>query len=329
MAFANWMIDSHNNPQAPLGSVELLVSGGHFRRTDGTTSPVDDPAFEACRTAAKAWNGRLQQPDDVAVFYCCGHGLQPNAVKTTLLASDFANPAEGDWENAIDFDHTLLAMNASRSQRQVYILDACRNVADQAQNYTDVKPRALVTLSRPSASKAQDLLILSAAMAGHTAHADPGATVSWLTTDLIAALNDSAAWSTVRGGFAVTTSSLKDEVSRLMRCRVQPNGDPAYCDPKHQANLSITRLHITKQPPLVTATVDCFPDSELEHAELHARPKTAGLTGSSRPPTPRPWKVDLRAGLYDFEARFASGRPSGVESNVIVFPPDPECTITV
>src|SRR5690348_1004793 len=71
---AHWLINEFNNAQAPLGSVELLVSpapGGAL-----PPWPAEGATLANVRAAYKRWLARCDlNPGNLALFYYCGHGV--------------------------------------------------------------------------------------------------------------------------------------------------------------------------------------------------------------------------------------------------------------
>jgi hypothetical protein len=75
---ANWMVgkltNSHKNPKAPLGTVELLLSPQRYTDPQGNATQVDAATFGSIKTAFERWLKRCDRhPDNVSLFYFCGH----------------------------------------------------------------------------------------------------------------------------------------------------------------------------------------------------------------------------------------------------------------
>lgn len=125
-----WFDTELNNPEAPLKSVEVLISGAVplvFEDADGLTQEVEGVTLNKVKVAAEAWFDRLDTDENnIGVFYFCGHGLG-DGYTTQLLLSDYGKSAIA-LENAIHFNGFKLAMGTCRAKRQIYFVDACRSV---------------------------------------------------------------------------------------------------------------------------------------------------------------------------------------------------------
>ena len=112
---------------APLGTVDLLVSTAPGDDDPGGTGgPYERATRTAIQEAFDRWWVRCESnPDNVAVFFFCGHGLQ--ASSHVLLPTDFG--ATGNpWAQAIDFNRTRDAFLTNKAKTQVFLVDACREV---------------------------------------------------------------------------------------------------------------------------------------------------------------------------------------------------------
>ena len=78
-AFARWLLDSYKNPEKPLASVELLVSGkstGKFVLPDGTVKNVQRASMANVKEAITHWQERGDShTGNLMVFFFSGHGL--------------------------------------------------------------------------------------------------------------------------------------------------------------------------------------------------------------------------------------------------------------
>src|SRR5688572_2824070 len=70
---ADWLVDERSRDQVtPLGSVELLLSWPDAKFRDVEVDPADQANFD---DAWMRWYDRCaEHPDNVALFYFCGHG---------------------------------------------------------------------------------------------------------------------------------------------------------------------------------------------------------------------------------------------------------------
>lgn len=90
LAFARLLVDGGTARwNVPAGSVDLLISSPDGDVPPGLPEPAPrEPTIDRIREAFAAWLARCAtHPENVAVLYFCGHGLQ--AESQLLLAGDF------------------------------------------------------------------------------------------------------------------------------------------------------------------------------------------------------------------------------------------------
>jgi hypothetical protein len=92
------------NQQAPLGSIELLLSPAtiNYELPDGGFKQVDAATTPNIQAAFNNWYARANKSEkNVAVFYFCGHGLESDV--TLLLLEDFGSNPNNLWDHARDY----------------------------------------------------------------------------------------------------------------------------------------------------------------------------------------------------------------------------------
>ena len=79
MAMLSWIDTMLNNPEAPLKSIEVLISQAEQAQyTDcaGLTQGIDPATWRNYEASVRAWKARSSSDRrNVAIFYFCGHGL--------------------------------------------------------------------------------------------------------------------------------------------------------------------------------------------------------------------------------------------------------------
>lgn len=133
LALARWLETDYCNPDAPLGSIRLLVSPSREEKEqhDALATPE---ATVLCATTAnvkaalRAWKHDCEKNrDHVAVFYAAGHGIQLSKDDSIVLLEDFADPSENVLGCAMDIGAIWRGMsNESAAKTQFYFVDACR-----------------------------------------------------------------------------------------------------------------------------------------------------------------------------------------------------------
>ena len=76
-AFATWLLETYDNPEAPLASLDLLLSDAKDQKFKSATGTVEVEAatFDNVSKAIKAWAKRSTREDDILVFFFSGHGI--------------------------------------------------------------------------------------------------------------------------------------------------------------------------------------------------------------------------------------------------------------
>ena len=78
MAFADWLLSEHQNPAAPAGSVELLLSPAQsYQLSSGQSIYIESATMANVEAAFFRWYEHCTaHNDNVAIFYFCGHGVK-------------------------------------------------------------------------------------------------------------------------------------------------------------------------------------------------------------------------------------------------------------
>jgi hypothetical protein len=133
IALANWFASHLANPDRPLGSLEVLVSGGPAayslpgKQKKLRLQTADIGTLEV---ALKAWADRCDRnPDNLAVFYFCGHGVA-SGQEQSLLLQDFGHDAGSPFRDALAFSQFRVGMRSRRVRNQCFFVDACRSVSE-------------------------------------------------------------------------------------------------------------------------------------------------------------------------------------------------------
>jgi len=141
--FANWLKDSYNNPDAPLGTVRLLMSPSEWEKQNVPgLANLPGEVLAATRDnvgeAVNQWHeAASEDPGHVAILYASGHGIQLSKDEGGIvLLEDFAK-----WRNA-PLDHSLDVGAVRRgmagptmAQKQFYFVDACEVRPTEAVDY--------------------------------------------------------------------------------------------------------------------------------------------------------------------------------------------------
>lgn len=325
-ALTDWFVGEMENPDTPLGSAEMLLSPpGTYALPDGRSVEVDAATIGNIAAAFDAWLARCNRHEDnIAIFYFCGHGLMREVV--ALLAEDFGRSGQRPFEASVDFTMTFEGMAQSAARRQLYIIDACRQVmrSTLALQRIDSTALAIGTFER---EHERDAPILYASAEDDRAYALSGRPTR-LADALLKGLRGLGS-EIVDGSWIVTPRRLLEAVSDLV---VQENVPGAPMQrPRiggETAGLAAT-LHRLASPPKIPVTIELDPERALELAELSLVPVRPGQA-YRRDPSPERWTVEVEPGDYDAVARFSTGDyRESMKSFVAVPPPPPPLSLKV
>ena len=164
--FCEWLLDQYQDEDARLSSVDLLISDAQDHSfavpTAGGPAKIVDleqADIAAISLAARAWKAR-GKPDDLMIFFFCGHGVV-SGFKTALLASDFAKDDELPWDGAFSFSDFCENMRSCRAKRQVFFVDACRVSSDALLRNTTATLTTLVGTKLPLSPGVQQAVYFS------------------------------------------------------------------------------------------------------------------------------------------------------------------------
>lgn len=142
LAMAHWVLHEYRSLDRPLRSLELLISPADpnmdvkvdfagktvERAYMGQAKPQGPfPAYGLAKAVAD-WKQRATRSEsNSTLFYFCGHGVEYQGVPHLLLEG-FEPSADAPFESALNFDKFHKGMEMCLARRQLYIVDACRDV---------------------------------------------------------------------------------------------------------------------------------------------------------------------------------------------------------
>lgn len=304
MAMLEWFDKNLHNPDAPLKSIEVLVSQDPpvtYTDTQGKTATIDEASWAKFEDAADAWFKRHDtDPDNVAVFYFCGHGTG-DGTQTYLMMSDTG--AGVFLRNALTFTAFRMGVGQSKALKQLFLIDACRTV-DVALLLSGaaapVNSGLPVNVTRIHQGHSP---VLYSARMGERAFATPGR-ISDFTAALLEGLNRFGVFKLHGRSWVVQPKELQSAVSALMD---DFSGKPP-CDLDGIKGNGFP-LHVLRQPPEVVVHVmlDDPAASATASISCHAAGKDVVRTTGDHP-----WRTALPEGHCDFKASFA--QPSAYQA---------------
>jgi hypothetical protein len=307
VAVARWFQNAYQNPAAPLGSVEILVSADPAVTYDPGTgaAAVDSATLAHVKQAFGQWYGRCDlNTANVAVFYFCGHGVRK--VTRALLLEDFGAFVGRIFENSINLDETISGMDACAARTQCFFIDACQDIPYAAMRLLNDLESCTLFAPTGAISGDRNMVDLHSSVPGAAAYALPD-TLSPFTDALLRCLDGSGAWPR-RGSWVVTTSSLASAVSRLMLYLNRDGATPSQLTHASMQGDPNTPIHPLIKSPQVPVFFELDPSAATLAASIV-------LNQPDDPPTPvpdtlknppGPWEIIVPAGQYKARVSFQS-----------------------
>ena len=298
----------------PLGSIEVVVSPYPDASSVMTEAAPMPATLQNIKIAYAEWKDRCNDhPDNVALFYFCGHGLEKG--DQYLLTQDFGKDTNDPWSDAIAFNATRRAFHRCKAKTQLFFIDACRQVTATmlTQDLTSVPP-----IDRPDQITPDCAHFLTVKAAAFNENAfgrvnEP----SFFVRALIAGLKGGAS-EKLNGEWKVSTSSLANKIPEILGKIEASQNYPQRSESQMGGKQHIIKL---AGPPKVSCTVDCEPGAALALADLSYRNVDTGGNETRPAPAPDPWQIDLEAGYYELEARFQANQFKGAKNREFAAPP--------
>jgi hypothetical protein len=323
VAVAQWLAQAPSETwTAPLASIDLLVSAHPDH--PGVGAGTGTPTRAAVRDAYQAWRHRAQErPDNVALLYFCGHGLQ-SGTRRLLLTSDFGADEEDPFAGAFNLEATRDARVAEGPATQCFFIDSCASPAPWLMLHERPEVPGLSTRAarRTGAAATNTVTILASPPYGE-AESKPGE-ISAYTRALLAAFAGTAA-SRCGTDWVVRLRDLFDAMTP--RIGADDDTDQVLVQDGQMGDAVLWRL---AEAPPVDFTVRCIPDIAHRQAALACEPfRPPGARWERRTPDRTPWPVRSIAGSHLLEATFADGDYPGVSERLDVLPFTGDLTLRV
>lgn len=299
MAMLEWVDKTLTNFEAPLKSVEVLISQptpATYTDSTGLSQKIDPATWPHVRNSAQAWKDRADSDaDNVAIFFFCGHGLG-DGVGTHLLLGDSGSDPEL-LRSSLHVQSFRLAMGSCAAKKQIYFVDACRTV-DLATVFNPYQGGQAV-LQPGNVLQVFDGSnpVLYSARFGEPAFGNVGE-ISDFSKALLQGLTRFAVFRPKGNYWAVSPHELQKAVAALM--------DDFSGKPQCQADgISGTgfQLHCLPGDPDVVVHVSLDKDQANHIAELSYM-----ATGNTviRQDKAHPWRTEAPYGMCSVQASFAA-----------------------
>lgn len=315
-AVTDWLLTEHAVAGRPLKSIDVLVSGpSTFQNEAGAAQKAEAATFARVRDAVRAWKARgARHPDNLLIFYFCGHGVSTGA-ENSLLLEDFGGDLDDPFSAAIDTSKLLTGMRKCAATRQVYLIDACRTVQDDyLENYANSGSGLIDAAAHTNLGAVQQAVIWSTSL-GSQAFGNAKAP-SLFASGMLKALRGAAAALDDDGSWVVKPLSLKAGLDVIMQ-RLAPNVEQIVSVDHVSKDFP---FHYMPGAPKVPASIRCEPLAFMPRSTLVCT--SANGFSATRDPLPdERWDLELDVGDYEFKATVAAGNAAVGSQKVTVFPP--------
>lgn len=305
---ADWLLAKFNNPEAPLGSVALLISHSSqpvYQSPGGQRHDVESATMENVVQAVNSWFSRANSNvNNLAFFYFCGHGLG-RGLDTYLLAEDFGARETKLMANSVHLEGLHLGMERCRARKQCFIVDCCRNVRDRIIRISGDLGDAVIQGDVDASGHGDRAApIFYATGQNQMAYAIPKGP-SRFTHAVLRALGGLGA-DKPSGQWIVDSMSLARAIGLILEWENRRPGVPRQ-NFKVGGQGSLFNVHYPQEAPHVPVVIGCDPNSANDVAELVVE----NGTPIQRPrPMASDWELALQPGIpHHVSARFSPGSP--------------------
>jgi|GEM_PF-3283311 len=306
--FANWLKHDYVNTDAPLRSLQVLLSPGPFvDAKTGVEEEVQKAEMKEILAAFREWEKLCAGvKGNVAIFYFCGHGFEKGS--QCLLPEDFGNDSTAEeWLTCINFNLTFEAMARVPVEAQCYFIDACRDDPGKEANVPSQIGQSLKKTSFAPAIP-RDGAVYLAARPGRTATGIASG-VSPFTHALVECLGRYGAGTTHRedddGPWWVTTDSLRSSLLTYLAHHAV-NDDIIYSSGMSKCDVQPRQIHLQDRADCgVLCPVRFHPEAAAGEAEVEFRQNGQPLA-AFEPTVPLPWCAHVGMGDCDLQAHFTS-----------------------
>lgn len=144
--FATWLMNDYRRKGFPLRSLRVLLSPTtEDEVSESLKGKLGEDSIPTRENVANAFrkfkNAAASHPDNIAIVYVAGHGVQFTNTGAVLLLSDFAHPdhEEERYRGAVDMRAMHESMTYSSGARsQFWFVDICRQRAPEAREFEEL-----------------------------------------------------------------------------------------------------------------------------------------------------------------------------------------------
>lgn len=304
--FAAWLLKEYRNPEAPLKSLQVLLSPAEDEVIHPEIEALLPAPYSATRAAVRqeliSFREMCKKPENVGIVYVAGHGVQLSKRGAIVLLEDFAAEGQMDkLEGAIDMVGCHAGMNGDEyAAHQFWFVDACRQRPIYARKFESMTG-ALSFGDEPNGQVHSAPLFL-ASSTRESAFAERGGTSLFCRAVLTALRGDGARGPDEGSGneWTVPVSRLVELLHDSVQELAGEHGEEQRVDITGRVNEAV--IHRFPKEPDVHLQLSMDPEPAAASAKIEL------LLNGNTPvnPPPSEWPIDQRvpAGLYQLKVRF-------------------------
>lgn len=308
--FARWLKDDvagMNNPGRPLRSLQVLCSGPadiDLALPGLAPTRIGRASTGTVQTAIREWKLRASRnPENMSIFYFCGHGVSYSETENALLLDDFGSNQVDPMSNAIAFDAMKYGlMQHCEARYQYYFIDACRTLpSDRFLDLFGEDSTGIAVIAGRISREIRNKVapVYFAAGLASAAYGMPGK-ASLFTQGLLDCFRGSGSRE-ANNGWEVVASAIAEGVNKCVESLAFQK-QPQYCQSR-EAGQPLT-LHRLRGEPEAVVKIYTSDENHLPEAILlcESLPAPAAITRSRDEPFDVPWWIHLPRGTYAFSA---------------------------
>lgn len=294
-----------NNPAAPLGSVEVLVSvaPGAQLPHQGKFATLDPAKHTEVKQGFGRWLQEMKRhPRNVGLLYFCGHGVTGSNGTQYVLLQDFGSDPLAPFTSGIfDMNSTVRALESAVQGQLFVFVDACRNNSPQLADLIGAKPAPLLQQGGSTKIVNSGLTTIYSSRAGMSAYGDREG-MTRFTKALLLAL-EGYCGSAVAGKVhsVIDGLALSQAMPKLLRFVNESSpGEPQTCESTPSGNDA--PLHVLPGLPRVRVQIDISPEKMRSCGTFLmqdiTKPGAPPVTGGGNAGV---WEADAFRGIYRVE----------------------------
>jgi Caspase domain len=304
-----WLVDRKDSLAVPLASCRMLISptAAERKREPALRGVKAQATLRRFRMAAERWREEAcTNPENVALFYFAGHGIQRLRQDHVILLEEFGKKASRVLEYGIATTELINGMARAHArnvvaERQIYFIDACRNVPLGLNDIQEPKDAGLWDVGKLVPDDNLRASYFFATGEGLPAFELPDGSTVFGAALLDCLKGGAAVYDPRTRKWCVTLGSLRDGLHRHIqalnrRYRINQNFRAVEV-------FGDLPLHYQEDPPITKIDLALDPLEGGKYAHVSVKSRTNELIWHLSPPDSMAASKQLPTGTYIVEAR--------------------------